>query len=100
MTEKPLAIGTETRKRLWARSGGRCAICRDRLIDSTGAVDTIVGEEAHIVARSAGGPRREYLRGEIDIDGYDNLMLLWRKEGPCGCRLADGSLDGRATSRD
>ncbi|WP_241986696.1 NACHT domain-containing protein [Cryobacterium fucosi] len=34
----------------------------------------VIGEEAHIRARSAGGPR--YDREYVDVDGYDNLVLM------------------------
>jgi hypothetical protein len=37
----------------------------------------VIGQEAHIVARSPGGPRA----GQIaDPDGYDNLILLCSKD--------------------
>jgi hypothetical protein len=35
----------------------------------------LVGQEAHIIARSPGGPRYETLAPEVR-DGYDNLILL------------------------
>ncbi|VXC13116.1 HNH endonuclease signature motif containing protein [Aeromicrobium sp. 9AM] len=72
-----MTITSETRKRLWARSGNRCAICRKELIrdDVNELPGALVGEEAHIIARSPGGPRYEPL-DEATRDGYANLILL------------------------
>jgi hypothetical protein len=69
-----MAISAQTRKILWITAGGRCALCRDLLTTSDGL--SVFGEEAHIVARSPGGPRA----GEVaDLDGYDNLILMCSK---------------------
>lgn len=65
------------RKLLWGRSGNRCAICRIVLTPASTLADpdSVIGDEAHIVARSAAGPRgSETLIGSAD--GYDNLILL------------------------
>jgi hypothetical protein len=72
-----VAIRSETRKRLWARSGNRCAICRELLVRADGdlTAGALVGQEAHIVARSPGGPRYEDLTLD-ERDGYSNLILL------------------------
>jgi hypothetical protein len=72
-----LAIKDETRKRLWGRSGNRCALCRQELIrgDADDLPGALVGEEAHIVARSPGGPRYEAVPPDV-CDGYENLILL------------------------
>jgi hypothetical protein len=72
-----VTISARDRKILWARSGNRCAICKLLLIaDRTDDdAESVVGDEAHIAARSAGGPRY----GECDpaeIDTYANLILL------------------------
>jgi len=61
-------------KLLWGRSGNRCAICKIEL-SPDGSVETI-GEIAHIVSRTEGGPRGN---DELDLskrDDYSNLMLL------------------------
>ena len=73
-----MAIKAETRKRLWGRSGNRCAKCRAELVrsDEGGFPGALVGEEAHIIARSPGGARYEPLDPQAR-DGYDNLILLW-----------------------
>ncbi|MHA6780306.1 HNH endonuclease [Pseudonocardia saturnea] len=71
-----MSINVESRKRLWGRSGGKCAICKENLFEVVADYDTIVGEEAHIIARSPGGPRRELLTESTRIDDYSNLILL------------------------
>ncbi|WP_405057026.1 HNH endonuclease [Kribbella sp. NBC_01505] len=72
-----VGISDRDRKILWSRSHGLCAICRKPLVaDATeGDREAVVGQEAHIVARSTDGPRG----GQIDqalVDCYDNLVLL------------------------
>lgn len=72
-----MTITSEARKRLWARSGNRCAICRKELVrdDTEGVPGALIGNEAHIVARSPGGPRYAML-DEGARDDYSNLILL------------------------
>ena len=72
-----MAITSATRKRLWARSGNRCALCRQELVrnDVDDLDGALVGEEAHIVARSQGGPRYERLDPKVR-DGHANVILL------------------------
>jgi hypothetical protein len=53
-----VGISVADRKRLWGRSGSRCAMCFQTVIleaEMGGAV--LLGEEAHIVARESDGPR-------------------------------------------
>jgi hypothetical protein len=71
-----VSISVESRKRLWGRSGGKCAICREALFVVAAGYDTIVGQEAHIIARSPGGPRRDFMTALTKIDDYSNLVLL------------------------
>ncbi|WP_414939170.1 HNH endonuclease [Amycolatopsis sp. cmx-11-51] len=70
----------KTRKILWGRAGNRCADCRRELIThrtADGDEEAIVGDEAHIEAKSPGGPR--YGKGDpASLDHYDNLILLCR----------------------
>ena len=75
-----MAISLKTHKILWARSGGKCAICKnDIVIDPADLNDdpSIVGDEAHIIARS-----KTFTRGDYDSlspeerDHYSNLILL------------------------
>jgi hypothetical protein len=72
-----VTVTSEARKRLWGRSGNRCAICQAELVrrDESGLPGALIGEEAHIIARSPGGPRYERLEPAVR-DGYDNLILL------------------------
>lgn len=65
---------------LWGRSASRCSFanCRILLVEDETETDdpSIIGDEAHIVARSQGGPRGD---NDLDIDKrdyYDNLILL------------------------
>lgn len=69
------------RKTLWTRARNQCAFpgCLQALtVDVEDALGTsgvtVVGEEAHIRARSVGGPR--YDADYQDVDGYKNLVLL------------------------
>jgi len=74
-----MAISERTRKTLWTMAAARCSICRIPLAtEGTDSDDpSVFGEEAHIVARSPGGPRA----GEIaQPDSYDNLILLCSKD--------------------
>lgn len=73
-----MAIADRTRKLLWARAHNMCAMCRKPLTEDSltaGLPGLVLGEEAHIVARSEEGPRgRDGDRS--DVDGYNNLILL------------------------
>lgn len=72
-----MTISDRDRKILWGRSGERCAICRRKLVADRRGRDSesAVGDEAHIVARSPGGPRfREMEEGVVD--SYENRILL------------------------
>ena len=71
-----MSITEHTLKLLWGDAANCCAICK-RLLTDDSSTDrrTVLGEAAHIVARSPRGPRGAGLR-PIDIDGYDNLILL------------------------
>jgi hypothetical protein len=75
-----MGIALKTHKILWARSGNMCAICKNELIiDSLNQNDdpSIVGDEAHIIAR-----QETFTRGDYDTltpeqrDHYSNLILL------------------------
>lgn len=74
-----MPVSERTRKILWTTAGGRCSMCRVQLATSGTDSDdpAVFGEEAHIVARSPGGPRT----GQVtDPDGYHNLILLCSKD--------------------
>ena len=73
-----MAISDKTRKRLWAKSGNRCAVCKEELFNGSdedlGAVN--IGEECHIISSKTAGPRH---KAELpSYDSYDNLLLLCR----------------------
>ncbi|MFZ0545729.1 MAG: HNH endonuclease [Candidatus Promineifilaceae bacterium] len=75
-----MGISLKTHKILWGRSGNRCAICQNKLIvDSDDPNDdpSIVGDEAHIIARKPTFTRGDYesLTPE-ERDHYSNLILL------------------------
>lgn len=74
-----VAVSDRTRKILWSRSGGRCARCHDLLVldETPVSAASVVGEEAHLVARSPGGPRYAPLP-DNEVDDIDNLVLLCR----------------------
>ncbi len=72
-----MSILDKDRKHLWAKSGNRCAICRQELFHSNkNNEDFNIGEECHIVSSQLNGPRHiDYYQ---DYDSYDNLILLCR----------------------
>lgn len=72
-----MAILDKDRKRLWAKSGNCCAICKQKLIMSNAnGLDYNIGEECHIVSSKVSGPR--YETGLVNYDVYENLILLCR----------------------
>lgn len=77
-----MAVNDRTRRVLWARSGNACAICGIELVSENGdgVGVSIIGEECHIVARSAGGPRGKEAPPGGDVDGHGNLLLLCRND--------------------
>ena len=72
-----MSITLRDHKMLWGRAGGRCAICRMPLanINEIGLA-SVIGEEAHIVARKEDGPRGESPLSAEQRDSYSNLILL------------------------
>lgn len=72
-----MPISDKTRKMLWARSGNRCALCKNELAQSNNSDNSrvIIGQECHIVSSKPSGPRGEVIE-EFDYDVYDNLILL------------------------
>ena len=64
---------------LWGRSGNRCAFpgCGQLLVaDDGGTAPSLVGFEAHIVARARGGPRGIADLTPEERDSLSNLLLL------------------------
>ena len=75
-----MGISVKTRKMLWGRSGNRCALpsCRRLLVEDETETDdaSIVGDEAHIVAKEIDGPRGISVLNPEQRDKYDNLILM------------------------
>jgi hypothetical protein len=75
-----MSISVQDRKRLWGRAASRCAFpdCRQELIEemTDGQGDFLVGQEAHIIARNADGPRGKSDLSTSQRDTYENLILL------------------------
>lgn len=62
--------GDVDRKKLWGRSGSRCAMC-DLELTQVGDVDTIVGDEAHIRSKTPNGPRYDPDYPSDKVDTYE-----------------------------
>lgn len=75
-----MSIQLKTHKRLWGRSGNICAYpnCKKELVMDISETDdiSVVGEEAHIVAREKDGPRGVSPLTAEQRDKYDNLILM------------------------
>lgn len=76
------AITDRTRKMLWGRSGGVCAICRMQLFEEEGLSydPSVLGQECHIVGEEnlAKSPRGLHVMPLAERNLYDNLILLCR----------------------
>lgn len=72
-----MTISDHDRKVLWARAHNACVICKRRLVHDAapGDRESIVGDEAHKVARKPAGARAR-LRPDAELGSYDNLILL------------------------
>lgn len=75
---KEVAISTKTRKTLWARAAGRCALCKTRLVEPGEGEDdnAIVGDECHIRSKERNGPRFDVSLDHQQRDSESNLILL------------------------
>jgi len=75
-----MPIDARTKQILWGKAGATCAFpnCRRNLVKDKTKEDreVLVGEIAHIVAQSPGGPRNASPIPGGNIDGYENLLLL------------------------
>lgn len=72
-----MSMTDRDRKRLWGKSGGRCARCRCLLFHpgDTGARETVIGVEAHIIGERPGAARYQPLTPG-QRDAYENRILL------------------------
>lgn len=75
-----MAIKEKDLKLLWAKAGGRCSICREKLItDSKNESEaTLVGESCHIIGEKEEGPRGNSQLSLSERNRYPNLILLCR----------------------
>ena len=78
-------------KILFARSGGLCAFpeCTEEIICR--GTNDVLGQIAHIVARSDGGPRSDPMMSAEARNSFENLLLLYRNhhaqiDSPAGAR--------------
>lgn len=75
-----MSISLKTHKMLWGRSGNICAFpgCKKELVMDISETDdiSVVGEEAHIVAREEDGPRGNSTLNQEQRNKYTNLILL------------------------
>lgn len=72
-------INKKDLKILWARSAGRCSFpeCKLKLIiENPETSDQIIGEVAHIIAKSQKGPRGIPDFNPEYLNSYENLILL------------------------
>ena len=73
-----MSITVQSRKILWGRSGNRCAYpgCNQELHQVIEQNNTVIGEECHIEARSCEGPRFNSNLSEVQINSFENLILM------------------------
>jgi hypothetical protein len=72
-----MAMTAKDRRRLWGKSGNRCALCRQLLTrpEAGGSPEAVLGEEAHIIGAKPGSARHRRLP-ERERDAYENRVLL------------------------
>ena len=70
-----MSITSKTRKRLWAHSGNKCAICRIELVSATTKSNKSlnIGDECHIISEQKNGIRHV---PNLKYDEFDNLIIL------------------------
>lgn len=75
-----MSITVTTHKKLWGRSGNICAFpdCNMQLVEDVSETKdySIIGEEAHIIAKKKNGPRGDSELSSEARDEYNNLILL------------------------
>ena len=72
-----MTILDSTRKKLWAKSGNKCSICKiDLFYKKLEKKEVNIGEECHIISSKVNGPRHK--PGLTEYDLFDNLILLCR----------------------
>ncbi len=70
-----MSISAKDVKKLWGLAAGRCSRpgCAEVCIKFLAEDPTVIGEMAHVIAKSPAGPRGVVAGGE---DTYENLVLL------------------------
>jgi hypothetical protein len=88
--QRETRIRAQTRKKLWAMSGNRCAFpgCPETLVRDATETDAeaVIGVESHIVSGQKGGPRYDPSFPSSEVDRYANLILLCSNHS----RVVDG----------
>ena len=80
-----MAISDKTRKKLWAKSGNRCSICKtDLFSNKEKAEDLNIGEECHIISSKPKGPRHKISLGLI---GSAILLFIFFRILPVKVRI-------------
>ncbi|MFJ7649833.1 HNH endonuclease [Lysinibacillus sp. NPDC097279] len=68
-----MGITDPTRKKLWSRSGNKCAMCKTQLISDN---EDVIGQECHIKGKEPGSERHDSTLSKQEVDSYGNLILL------------------------
>ena len=71
-------ITTKTRKIIWSKSGGSCAICKQELTKKVDEKHLVLGQECHIRSSKTNGPRYDSNFPKDKFDAPENLILLCR----------------------
>jgi predicted restriction endonuclease len=73
-------ISPKIYKTVWGMFAGRCAICRETLIEKDGlSSKSLTGEVAHIIGQKKRAARGQHSLPLAKRDEVDNLLLLCRK---------------------
>lgn len=71
-------ITTKTRKIIWSKSGGSCAICKQELTKKIDEKHLVLGQECHIRSPKPNGPRYDSGFPIDKLNSPENLILLCR----------------------
>lgn len=75
-----MSISLKTHKILWGKSSNKCSFpgCKKELVMNASETDdpSVIGEEAHIVARKNNGPRGKSTLSSEERDKENNLILM------------------------
>lgn len=73
-----MAVSERTKRIVWVRDGGCCAMCRERVFFTGSGQEPsrFRGEVAHIAAERADGPRGDSSLAQSDRNHENNLLLL------------------------